>query len=75
MELQERINILKQGAEIAQKNGALTLEEAVAYSGIGRDKLCKLSNREDCDFILWIGRKRLFKRKKLDEYIEKSVSI
>ena len=28
MELQERINILKQGAEIAQKNGALTLKEA-----------------------------------------------
>ena len=28
MELQERINIIKQGAEIAQKNGALTLEEA-----------------------------------------------
>lgn len=42
---------------------------------IGRDKLCKLSNNEDCDFILWIGRKRLFKRKKLDEYIEKSFSI
>ena len=45
------------------EKAALTLEEAVAYSGIGRDKLCKLSNREDCDFILWIGRKRLFKRK------------
>ena len=44
------------------EKAALTLEEAVAYSGIGRDKLCKLSNREDCDFILWIGRKRLFKR-------------
>ena len=28
MELQERINIIKQGVEIAQKNGALTLEEA-----------------------------------------------
>ena len=28
MDLQERINIIKQGAEIAQKNGALTLEEA-----------------------------------------------
>lgn len=54
---------------------ALTLEEAVAYSGIGRDKLCKLSNREDCDFVLRIGRKRLFKRKKLDEYIEKPFSI
>lgn len=28
MELQERINVLTQGAEIAQKNGALTLDEA-----------------------------------------------
>ena len=28
MELQERINVLIQGAEIAQKNGALTLDEA-----------------------------------------------
>ena len=28
MELQERINILIQGAEIAQKNGALTLDDA-----------------------------------------------
>lgn len=28
MELQERINILKQGAELAQKNGALTLKDA-----------------------------------------------
>ena len=28
MELQERINILTQGAELAQKNGALTLDDA-----------------------------------------------
>lgn len=28
MDLQERINVLTQGAEIAQKNGALTLDEA-----------------------------------------------
>lgn len=28
MDLQERINVLQQGAEIAQKNGALTLDEA-----------------------------------------------
>ena len=28
MELQERINVLKQGAEIAQRNGVLTLDEA-----------------------------------------------
>lgn len=28
MDLQERINVLTQGAEIAQKNGILTLDEA-----------------------------------------------
>ena len=53
----------------------LTLEEAAAYSGIGINKLRTLTDREDCEFVLWIGSKRLIKRKKLDEYIEKSYSI
>lgn len=53
----------------------LTLEEAAAYSGIGINKLRNLSDKEDCEFVLWIGSKRLIKRKKLDEYIEKSYSI
>lgn len=53
----------------------LTLEEASAYSGIGIHKLRQLFDREDCDFVLWIGTKRLLKRKKLDEYIERSYSI
>ena len=47
----------------------LTVDEAVAYSGIGRDKLIELGERES-SLILWVGSKRLFKRKKLDEIIE-----
>lgn len=53
----------------------LTLEEAAAYSGIGINKLRKLTDNEDCDFVLWIGSKRLLKRKKLDEFLEKAYSI
>ena len=53
----------------------LTLEEAAAYSGIGINKLRKLTDDEDCDFVLWIGSKRLLKRKKLDEFLEKAYSI
>lgn len=53
----------------------LTLEEAAAYSGIGINKLRKLSDAESCEFVLWIGSKRLIKRKKLDEYIEGVYSI
>lgn len=54
---------------------ALTLEEATAYSGIGRNKLIELSDDPNCDFVIWTGRKRLFKRKKLDEFVERSYSF
>ena len=53
----------------------LTLEEAAMYSGIGINKLRKMTDREDCTFVLWIGTKRLIKRRKLDEYVEKAYSI
>ena len=53
----------------------LTLAEAAAYSGIGINKLRKLTDSEQCHFVLWVGSKRLIKRKKLDEYIEKMYSI
>lgn len=46
----------------------LTLEEAAAYSGIGINKLRKLSDTETCPFVLWIGSKRLIKRRKLDVF-------
>ena len=53
----------------------LTIDEAAAYSGIGRDKLRELSDDDHCAFVLWVGAKRLIKRKKLDEYTEKMYSI
>ena len=53
----------------------LTLEEAAAYSGIGINKLRSISDIEKCQFVLWIGSKRLIKRKKLDEYTERMYSL
>lgn len=53
----------------------LTLDEAAAYSGIGINKLRKLTDNDNCEFVLWGGTKRLIKRKKLDEYLEKHFSI
>ena len=40
----------------------LTLEEAVAYSGIGMGKLREITNDKDCNFVLWVGNKRLIKK-------------
>ena len=53
----------------------LTLEEAAAYSRVGINKLCSLSDHERCQFVLWIGSKRLIKRRRLDEYLDKAYSI
>ena len=53
----------------------LTLEEAAAYSGIGINKIRQLSDKEDCEFVLWVGTIRLIKRRKFDEYIEMAYSV
>ena len=53
----------------------LTLEEAAAYSGIVINKLRTLSDEEDCNFVLWVGSKRLIKRRAFDRFIESAFSI
>ena len=53
----------------------LTLEEAAAYSGIGINKLRDLTNDQNCRFVLWVGNKRLIKRRLFDQYIEQAYSI
>lgn len=53
----------------------LTVEEAAAYSGIGVNRIRELSNDDQCSFVLWVGNKRLIKRKKFVEYVERQFSI
>lgn len=53
----------------------LTLEEAAAYSGIGINKLRELTNGKECSLVLWVGKKRLIKRKMFDRYLEDVGSI
>jgi len=48
----------------------LSIYEAAAYTGIGLRTLSRLSDDPDCDFILMVGSRKAFKRKKLEEYLE-----
>lgn len=57
------------------EKAALTLEEASAYSGIGVNKLREVTNEKNCRFVLWVGAKRLIKRKLFDQFIEESYKI
>lgn len=53
----------------------LTLTEAADYSGIGINNLRKLCNEYENTLVLWVGTKRLVKRKKLDELTERISAI
>ncbi len=65
---------LKKDVPIWEKSN-LTLEEAAAYSGIGINKLREITNEKNCDFVLFVGNKRLIKRRLLDKYLEQAYSI
>lgn len=53
----------------------LTLDEAAKLTGVGVNRLREISDREDCVFVLWVGNKRLLKRKKLEEYLDQQKCV
>lgn len=53
----------------------LTVEEATAYFNIGVNKIRELSNPADCPFVLWVGNRRLIKRKAFENFLKGAYSI
>lgn len=45
------------------------------YTGVGQHKLSELSDDPECEFVFWVGKKRMFKREKLVDYLSKAYSI
>ena len=44
----------------------ISLEEAAAYSGIGVRKLRDMTDKPECNYVIWVGNRRMIKRKKFD---------
>ena len=53
----------------------LTLKEASIYTGIGINKLREMSNESSCDDVLFVGRKRMFKREALLQFLKEAYSV
>ena len=49
----------------------LTIKEAAEYSNIGINKIESLVNEPNCDFVLYVGRKRLIKRNRFEQFIDR----
>ena len=53
----------------------LTIEEAAAYSNIGINRINELARNPHCSFVLYVGKKKLIKRKQFEEYIDNHIEI
>lgn len=53
----------------------LTIKEAAEYSNIGINKIENLLRMPNCPFVLYVGTKRLVKRKEFEEFISKKIVI
>lgn len=53
----------------------LTIKEAAAYSNIGINKIEELLNNPRCTFVLYVGKKKLVKRKEFEQFLSKNLVI
>lgn len=52
-----------------------SIREAAEYSNIGINKIDEMLKLPNCPFVLYVGTKKLVKRKAFEEYIEHQVAI
>lgn len=53
----------------------LTIDEAAEYSNIGVNKLREITNNPRCQFVIYVGKRRLIKRKEFEKYIAETIEI
>lgn len=70
----ERIDKMKQNIPVWEKI-TMTVEEAAEYSSIGINKIRELSSNPRCNFVIYIGKKRLIKRKEFEKFIADNVEL
>ena len=52
-----------------EKKMNLTIKEAAEYSNIGINKIAEMLRNPMCNFVLYIGNKKLVKRKEFEQYL------
>ena len=53
----------------------LSIREAAEYSNIGIHKIDELLKQPNCSFVLYVGTKKLVKRRAFEEFIEGRMAI
>ena len=53
----------------------LTIREAAEYSNIGINKIDAMLKKPDCPFVLYVGTRKLVKRREFEDYIHRETVI
>ncbi len=53
----------------------LTIKEAAEYSNIGINKIDSMLRSPNCPFVLYVGTKKLVKRKEFEQFISRKLTI
>ena len=73
---QENTNISTEAEKVPIRlKMTLIVKEAAAYSNIGINKIGRVLRTPNCPFVLYVGSKKLVKRKDFEEYIRKNLII
>ena len=54
---------------------ALTVREAAEYSNIGINRIERMLRSPNCPFVLFVGSKKLVKRREFEQYISGKLLI
>lgn len=57
------------------KKTTLTVKEAAAYSNIGINRIEEMLRDPRCQFVLYVGNKKLVKRELFEEYLKNTLEL
>ena len=57
------------------EKACMTIEEAAAYSSIGINKIDELAKMPRCPLVLYVGRKKLIKRREFERFISENIEL
>ena len=73
--IRKEICLNEQELNLLQHKMTLTAREAAEYSNIGINKIDSMLRAPNCPFVLFVGTKKLVKRKEFEDYINQKLVI
>ena len=72
---EEGVDLLPANLELSAMEYIMSVAEAAMYTGLSANKIYEMTSDEKCPFVIWVGSRRVIKRKSFEKYLERQYSI